>query len=136
MNGTVLIAVVGAVATLGAGAGVWSLFTVGATKRKLLAEAESSTASTAAALNRSALELMEPFRQRVHELEAEARQARQETAAARQEAAEAKEEIADLRATVADLTALMRAWRAAILDPSADVDRLRVMVTRSDRNGR
>lgn len=120
-------AVIGAVAVVGGGAGVWSLLTLGATKRKLVAEAESLNAATVSSLSKSALELMEPLRARVHELEAEAREARKE-------ASEAREEISTLRTTVADLTAVLRAWRTAIIDPNANVEALRAMV--ATENGR
>lgn len=126
MNSPLIIALLGLVATVGAGTGVWSLLTAGATKRKLLAEADSITASTAAALSQSAREMLVPLRERVRELEHEASEARREAAAARQE-------ISDLRTSVADLTSVLRSWRTAVLDPSARLDQLRVMVTQNGR---
>jgi len=132
MTSPIWIAVIGAVATLGAGAGFWSVLTLGATKRKLIAEAKLSEANTAALLSQSAREWIERLEQRVQAAEAEADGLRRAAHAARGE-------VDELRQAVADLTAVLRRWRQAVLDPRMSRDELREMVTaeqRGDRNGR
>lgn len=98
---------VAALAVLGAGGSVYSLITLGATKRKLLAEAASINATTTTVLTQSAMDLLAPLRE---------------------EATDARAEVKKLRAEVRELTAMMRRWKSAIVEPTATLDRLRSMV--------
>lgn len=115
MDSPTLVALIGAIGVLGGGAGLWSVFTLGATKRKLMAEADSMNAGTAALLSQSARDML-----------ADANAARAELAAAR-------EQLAELRQAMGELTAMMRRWRAAILDPRTSREELRVMVSGDGR---
>ena len=71
----------------------------------------------------------------VNELQERTAEAEREAAAARSEAAEARRQIHLLTAEVDQLVARLRSWRSAILAPSADLDRLRLMVQTETING-
>lgn len=87
----IILALIGIV---GGGGGIYSALTVGATRRKMIAESEGITANTMTVLGRSAVELLEPLRLRVKELEAE---------------------VESLRSRVRDLTAELSERDATIL---------------------
>lgn len=76
MSGWVSV-VLAVLALLGGGGGVYSMATVGATKRKMLADTEATKAGTVAVLGKAAVELLEPLRTRVRELETDVDQLRQ-----------------------------------------------------------
>ena len=115
----ILLSVLG---VLGGAGGITAIATVVLQRRKFKADAADVITDTA-------LTLVDPLRQRVKELEAEAAGARKETASAHQEAAAARAEIREFRSAITELTGMMRRWRAAILAPDASLDALRVMVT-------
>lgn len=102
---SILVTVVGVV---GGGGGLAALIGLLLQRRKFKADA-------ADVLTDTALTLLEPLKVRVRELEAEVRTT--------------KDNIGELSDTVAGLTATLRRWRAAILHPNAEVERLRQMVT-------
>lgn len=74
----------------------------------------------------------------VNELQERTAEAEREATAARIEVAETRRQVRLLSAEVEACMARLRAWRLAILDPGATVERLRVMVSAADHtsNGR
>lgn len=64
------------IALVGGGGGIYSALTVGATRRKMIAEAASINANTTTVLGKSAVELLTPLRERIRELEAEVEELR------------------------------------------------------------
>lgn len=145
MTSPIVLAIIGALATVGAGTGVYQLLTVRATKAKLIADAKLSEANTAALLSQSAREWLQSMEQRLHQAEAEADAARRSAQAAAAETTAALGQVRQLRAELADLTSIVRRVRAAILAPDASLERLRMLVTSDywpdrgsggERNGR
>lgn len=68
---TWLVIVLAVIAAAGGGSGLYSALTVGSARRKLTAESDGITATTMALLGKSAVDMLDPLRQRVHELEDE-----------------------------------------------------------------
>lgn len=84
-------------ALLGGGGGIYSALTVGATRRKMVAEASQVQANTTTLLGGFAVDvLLKPLRERIHELEEEVEDLRRRV----REAYEAQEEIERLRALI------------------------------------
>lgn len=122
------LGVVGGLGGIGAVAGVLSQ------RRKLKADA-------AGVLTDTALELVEPLRVRIRELESEAASSRRATATVNGELDQMRRSARDATAALQEATATLRAWRAAILSPTASLDGLRHMVSADPgvgpaRNGR
>lgn len=109
-------------------------------------------ADAADVLTDTALVLIEPLKSRVAELEQETTTARRKAAEAgeqadkagrqfaqaREQAEAANVEIAEMRDSLAEVLRMLERWRAAVLDPAATLERLRMMVTADRRfpNGR
>lgn len=124
-------------ALVGAGTGLYSLLTLRPAKEKILAEAmslraqsDNAHADAAAKVSASARDWIERMEVRVRDAEERARQAEVSAAAASAEAAAALEQMAEVQQVAHEVMQTLTEWRAAILDPSAQLDRLRLMVTR------
>lgn len=75
----------------------------------------------------------------VNELQERTQEAEREATAARAELVEARRQIREMTAEIDAALSTLRSWRAAILSPAADLDRLREMVraeTGRPANGR
>lgn len=107
----ILITVVG---LLGGAGGIAAVATVAVQRRKLKAD-------TADVLTDTALQLVEPLKARVRELEGEVQTTRRSAVAA-------NSEVERLRDSVRDLATVVRRWRAEILAPDATLEHLREMV--------
>ena len=108
--------VLGLLALLGGGGGIYSALTVGATRRKMVAEAAQVQANTTTVLGGFAVDvLLKPLRERIAELEKEVDELRrrvresfrreEELERLRAQLAEAELEMARLRTTVSTLRA-------------------------------
>ncbi|WP_229401904.1 hypothetical protein [Micromonospora okii] len=64
----------------------------------------------------------------VNELQERTAEAEREALAARNEAAETRRQMRELTGEIDAAVATLRSWRAAILSPTAELDRLRTMV--------
>jgi uncharacterized coiled-coil DUF342 family protein len=106
-----IMTALGAVGGLG---GLATALTVFLQRKKFKAEA-------ADVLTDTALTLVEPLQQRVKEVTAEAREARDETRRSRVE-------VAELRETLTDIMATLRRWRSAVLSPQITREELQQMV--------
>ncbi len=111
MDAATIIAVVAAVGGLG---GIGAFLQVFSQRRKFKAEATDVLTDTA-------LTLVEPLRERVAELEEEARRTRAEVAQARSEARALRDEVVDL-------AGVLRRWRTAILTRAVSREELERMV--------
>lgn len=85
-------------------------------------------AETADVLTDTALTLVEPLQKRVQEVTAEAREAREETRQSREETRQAREEMGELRESLGEVIAMLRRWRAAVLNPHVTREELQEMV--------
>ena len=119
-------------ALLGGGGGIYSALTVGATRRKMVAEAAQVQANTTTVLGGFAVDvLLKPLRERITELEAEVEELRQrvrEAYAAQEEIDRLRrkirryeDEIAELKLTVAALNAARKIELAIQPDPEPPV---------------
>lgn len=104
----------GLIALLGGGGGIWSAFNLRATRQKMIADAQKTQADTATALGTFAVEVfLDPLKTRVKELEAEvellrqrvreAREAEEEVDRLKRRLREAEDQIAALRSTISTL---------------------------------
>lgn len=111
MDAATIIAIVAALGGLG---GIGAFFQVFSQRRKFKAEATDVLTDTA-------LTLVEPLRQRVAELEEEARRTREEVKQARNDARALRDEVVDL-------AGVLRRWRTAILTRAVSREELERMV--------
>lgn len=71
-NAPVWVTALGLIAALiGAGGGIWNALNIKATRRKLSAEASKAEVDAIAIVGKAAVDLLEPFRARVRELNSE-----------------------------------------------------------------
>ncbi|MFG1955430.1 hypothetical protein [Micromonospora sp. NPDC048830] len=105
---------ISALGLFGGASGLGVIATITVQRRKLKAD-------TAGALTDAALTLVQPLRNRVTELEAEALAVREQLTVSRRE-------LHELRATVWDLTRTLDRWREAIMAPGATIGRVRTLV--------
>lgn len=104
--------ILGLIALLGGGGGIWSVFNLRATRRKMIADADKTTVDTATALGSFAIEVfLDPLKTRVRELEAEVNQLRERV----REARDAEEEVDRLKRKLRAAEAEIIALRATIL---------------------
>lgn len=98
-------------ALLGGGGGIYSELTVGATRRKMVAEASQVQANTTTLLGGFAVDvLLKPLRERIQELEEEVEELRRRV----REAYEAQEEIERLRALIRRYEDEIRTLKATV----------------------
>lgn len=92
--------ILGLLALLGGGGGLYSALTVGATRRKMVAEAAQVQANTTTLLGGFAVDvLLKPLRERIAELEQEVDELRRRV----RDSYRREEELERLRAQIADL---------------------------------
>lgn len=85
------------IAMLGGGGGIYAAFTVKATRRKLVADAEAVNANTTTVLGGFAVDvLLKPLRERIAELEKEVEELRRRV----REAYQAQDEMEQMRAQI------------------------------------
>ncbi|GAA2219863.1 hypothetical protein ACFY2R_26995 [Micromonospora olivasterospora] len=110
---------ISALGLFGGASGLGVIATITVQRRKLKAD-------TAGALTDAALTLVQPLRNRVSELEAEALAVRAQLAASQRE-------LQELRATVWELTRTLERWREAIMAPGATLRRVQTLVADDTR---
>lgn len=118
-------AIIGGLGGLGGLAAVVKAFTA---RRTVVADAEVR-------LSDEARQWVEQFQEDAREARNEARDARKEAAAARREATEAHSQMQQVRREAQWLAGQLQRLHAAIRDPEATVERLRVLVGPDVPNG-
>lgn len=94
---------------LGGAAGLTTLVTVRAQRRKLLSESKSVDADAAAKLSEAAVELLEPARRQVKDMEAQLDRATDRISRLEEALSSAHAEASTLRGQLADMTKDLRA---------------------------
>jgi chromosome segregation ATPase len=116
------------ITVLGGGGGIVALVTVGATRRKLIAQSDETVAGAVKVLMGGATDLVEPLRKALDSAEGRADKVNSQLR-------EARTELDGLRLQVEAMAGQLRRLQRAILAPDATLEHLRSLIV-DPTNGR